>query len=384
MKNKMIYLIKYSLYKKMKSKWFVVVNLLLLLLIVGLTNIENVIAYFGGDFDREVVIEVIDKTGTTYPIFEAELNKHKEENGLLSNVTNFSLTKHEVNEEENLIEKLKENGNILIIIEEDENNYIKSKLIANKFSDQILYQVLLTTLNNTKMIVALSSTDIPMEEFNKIYSPISIEQVTLSEEKEKSTELIMGTVFPTLIVPFFMLVVFVVQMIGLEITEEKTTKGMEIIISNVSPQVHFFSKVIAANTFVISQALLLLIYGGIGLMARNIIGNSTVTGSIGIEISKLWDQIAATGVTEQLTYVIPLTLILFILSFILYSLIAGIFASITVNVEDYQQIQFPIVILLLTGYYLSMLAGIFQGASFIKIMSYIPFFSALLSPALLI
>ena len=59
-------------------------------------------------------------------------------------------------------------------------------------------------------------------------------------------------------------------------------------------------------------------------MARNIIGNSTVTGSIGIEISKLWDQIAATGVTEQLTYVIPLTLILFILSFILYSLIAGI------------------------------------------------------------
>ena len=31
-----------------------------------------------------------------------------------------------------------------------------------------------------------------------------------------------------------------------------------------------------------------------------------------------------------------------------------------------------------------MLAGIFQGASFIKIMSYIPFFSALLSPALLI
>ena len=57
-------------------------------------------------------------------------------------------------------------------------------------------------------------------------------------------ELVMGVAFPIMILPFFMLTMYLVQMIGAEINEEKTTKSMEIIISNVSPKTHFFSKLI--------------------------------------------------------------------------------------------------------------------------------------------
>ena len=55
--------------------------------------------------------------------------------------------------------------------------------------------------------------------------------------------------------------VFLIQMIGAEINEEKTTKSMEIIISNVSPKTHFLSKVIAANAFVFIQGALLIVFG---------------------------------------------------------------------------------------------------------------------------
>ena len=51
--------------------------------------------------------------------------------------------------------------------------------------------------------------------------------------------------------PLFMLIIFLVQMIGAEVNEEKTTKSMEIIISNVSPETHFLAKVLSSNLFVI-------------------------------------------------------------------------------------------------------------------------------------
>ncbi len=47
-------------------------------------------------------------------------------------------------------------------------------------------------------------------------------------------------------------------MVGGEICEEKTTRSMEIIISNVSPKMHLFSKVLASNIFVITQGALLI------------------------------------------------------------------------------------------------------------------------------
>ena len=66
-----------------------------------------------------------------------------------------------------------------------------------------------------------------------------------------------------------MLVIFLVQMIGAEINEEKQTRSMEVIISNVSPKVHFFSKLLASNGFVIMQGLLLLVYAGIALLIKD-------------------------------------------------------------------------------------------------------------------
>ena len=71
-----------------------------------------------------------------------------------------------------------------------------------------------------------------------------------------------------------------------------------------------------------------------------------------------------------------------LLTFFAYSLLAGILASMTTNLEDFQQLQTPIVIISLVGYYLSMMASMFSGSLFIKIMSYVPYISSLLAPTL--
>ena len=73
-----------------------------------------------------------------------------------------------------------------------------------------------------------------------------------------------------------------------------------------------------------------------------------------------------------------------ILTFIAYSLLAGILASMTTNAEDFNQLQTPIMIVSLMGYYLSMMAGFFKGSLLIRIFSYIPLISAILAPSLLV
>ena len=63
MENKFIFLTKHSLKKTMKSKWFKIVNVIVMLVIVALVNIDGIITFFGGDFSDDVKINVIDNTG---------------------------------------------------------------------------------------------------------------------------------------------------------------------------------------------------------------------------------------------------------------------------------------------------------------------------------
>ena len=386
MTSKFWYLTGLSLKKKIKSKWFFIANILLAVLIIGLINIDSIIQFFGGDFDQKTEIVLLNQTD--YSDIQKTFENYIEEyNQLLTTESETSIETFSGNQQD-LEKELAKSDKIGIIFTDDEDNYLQAKVISDQKIDTMIYQLLVQALSSTKTEVAMSLTDIDLEELEKINTPITIDRIILddaAQNEDENMSLIMGTVFPTVILPFFMLVLFLVQMIGTEINEEKSTRSMEIIISNVSPKVHFFSKVLASNVFVITQGVLLILYAGIGLFLRNMLvtGSSLISG-ITTEISGVWQTLVETGFVDKLVYIIPITLILMILSFIAYSLVAGILASMTVNMEDFQQIQTPIIMISLVGYYLAIMAGMFEGSIFIRILSYVPFFSCLLSPALLV
>ena len=375
MTDKFWYLTKQSLNKKIKSKWFLGINILLALVVIVLININSIIAFFGGDFNEEIKILVIDNTEVSYPVFKETMNTlTKEEDA--GKIT----VKKETRPEEKLKKKLKDNQ-IAIVFDNDEENFVSSKIISNEKIDNTTYQYITQGLNTTKTSVALAKTNTDPALLAKISSPMEIERVVLSNEKsvDENMEIVMGTLFPTLILPFFMLIIFLVQMIGGEICEEKTTKSMEIIISNVSPKVHLFSKVLASNFFIIIQAILLVIYSVIGILI-------STKGQLQLNpnVDTLLTATVSSGFLDKVLNLLPAVIILMILSFIAYSLIAGILASMTTNMEDFSQIQTPIMLVLLAGYYLAIMAGMFDGSTFIRVLSYVPFLSCLIAPSLYI
>lgn len=380
MKTKLKYLIKNSLSKKMKTKWFVIANVILFVVIAGLINIDSIIKFFGGDFNDKLEIMVIDNIGSyeefksTYEIASETLDLGEVE------ITKYDKTY------EDALDEIKEEDKILIELNADETNFVRAKLVSNDNIDVNIYQLITTTINSIKRDIALKHYNISDNILALIDAKVEIERIKLDDNKnaDEMLELIMGTIFPLIILPFFMLTMFLVQMIGAEINEEKTTKGMEIIISNVSPTVHFASKIIAGNVFVLAQGLLLILYVVLGLGIRFVSTGAVIGGEVQTYVGDIINSLKISGVLPVLSKAIPLTIILMLITFLAYSLVAGILASMTTNMEDFQQLQTPIIIVSLVAYYLSMMAAMFEGSLFIKILGFVPFISSLLAPALLV
>ena len=190
-----------------------------------------------------------------------------------------------------------------------------------------------------------------------------------------------------IILPSFFLILTLVQMIGSEVNDEKTTRSMEIIISNVSPQTHFLSKVFSSTLFVIIQGVLLVLEALVAVLFRvftsgGISLGSASTGELTTQISDILTQVNNSGVLSTMLQGLPWILLLFLFSFVLYAIVAGVLASMTTSMEDFQQLQTPIMLVIMAGYYLAIMASQFEGALFIKVMSYIPMISFMVSPAL--
>jgi len=380
MTSKFWFLTGYSLKKKMASKWFLLVNLLLLILIVGIMNINSIISFFGGDFDDTNELIIVDNTNYSYDSLVRNLDSLNEtlEMEYENNISKSNKTIDEIKKD------LEDKNKILIVLNNSTESYLDAEIISKTHMDTSYYQYLYQALSNTKVEVSMMNTNIDQQELLKITSNIKIDREILDENEKSEDELtmtIMSTVFPTIILPVFILVVFLVQMIGNEIYEEKSSRSMEIIISNVSPKTHFFSKIASGNVFVITQGLLLIIYAAIGLLINKLTASSSQVDTI---ISSVTEIINNSSISDNLGMILILTLVLAILSFITYSLIAGILASMTVSLDDYQQIQTPIVMITALAYYLAIMAGMFNGSILIRILSYVPLISSLLSPALLI
>lgn len=386
MENKFIFLTKHSLKKTMKSKWFKIVNVIVMLVIVALVNIDSIVTFFGGDFSGDVKINVIDNTGY-YNVIEENL---KNVDKYLINSKVIIKKVNNLNKEK---KKLKGKKDILLVIKEDKDNFFNAEFITDSYVDTLKYQAIKASLNTAKEIIAINNSNIDKNELAKISKEVTIKRTFVDKEKskdEESSRSLLSVLSLIIVLPCFMLIMFLVQMIGAEINEEKSTRGMEIIIGNVSAKAHFFSKVLASNLFVLFQGLLLLMYSGIGLIVRKLTSKSSGSFSAlkdaasNLDLNEAIDLIKNSGIINKLGYIIPLIIILIILSFLAYSLLAGILASMTTNMENYQQLQTPLMIISVIGYYLIILSSAFPGSTFIKVMATIPLMSVSLAPSLLL
>ena len=387
--NKRNFLIKESLKKKLKSKWFMGINIFVLIMILITININNIISLFGGNFEEQYTVYIRDELNV-YDEFCKEFNNNNlyfRDNYKLENRSTYTIDelKQEASNKQNII---------VINILYDTENYMSAETYSTKEISPVINNNIQSSLNKVRYKIALDNSSIDQEELNYINKAVSLKANILSsnkntksaeevkqEEKEQTQKSVMGAiVVVAFILPFFFLIVTLVQMIGAEINEEKTNKSMEIIISNVKAEDHLISKIVSCTTFTIIQIVLIIIYFLIANFIKGLFPSVT-TGTASVLTEAIKDIITP-DVLSPIYKIIPLLIIFFIFTFITYAVIAGVLASITTSIDDFQQLQTPLMLIISLGFYLSIMAVIFDGSTFIKIMSYIPLISFLLSPSL--
>lgn len=372
MKNKAWFLIKQSLKKKMDTKWFKIVNVLICLLLIGVINIDKIINVFGGDFKDTVNIYL---TGDNNYLegFNAYFLTNKK---ILNDERTYEIA-YSPDSVDTLKEKIEDTNDIVVNINLDTTEYLKADIISYNKIDTITYNLLSASLTGMKTSMTLNYNGLSSEEMAKITSPISINRVVTNEKEITASEDATNMSLIVFLVPFFMLIVLLVQMIGAEINDEKTTRGMEIIISNVPAKVHLLTKITSSSIFVILQSLLLFTYSIIGILIHG--GLSLGSGKSNI-IGNLVESLKISGTFDILLKGAPILIIIFLLSFFIYATLAGVLASMTTSAEDFQQLQTPLMIVLMLGYYIGIMAAAFKGSLFIKVISYIPFLSSMVAP----
>jgi len=387
MESKFKFLTKHSLKKKIKNKWFLIANIVVAIVAIALVNIDSIVTMFGGDFNKPLKINVLDNTGY-YETIKTGLK------GVEGYLGTSKLKVSKADDIKKAKEKIKDTEDILLVINSDNKNVYNVEFITDAYVDTVKYQAIISSLNATKQSIALDLSGIDKEKLNQISSAVEVKRSFISEEKtedEENTRTFLSLASLVIALPCFLLITYLVQMIGAEINEEKSTRGMEIIIGNVSPKTHFFSKILSSNLFVLIQGALLLIYSGVGLIIRKLTIGTSHKGMEAIkeaadslDLSGVLDMIEKSGIINKLGYIIPLIIILLLLSFLAYSLLAGILASMTTNMENYQQLQTPLMVVSLAGFYLIIISAMFPGAVFVKIASVIPLMSISLAPSLLL
>lgn len=375
--NKRRFLIKESLKRKIISKWFLGINIILFLLIFISFNLNGIIQFFGGDFKDTKTILVIDNL-SIYDDFKKEFEKISKLSVTEYQLKNVSISSNEIKEQVKNSKQL-----IGIEIVPDKDNYFIAKVYSANGISSINYNIIQSSLNNIKKNMALNDFKISQNQLNKIEKAVMVDSVILTNKVVNNSKEVSAAVTVIIfIVPCFFLITTLIQMVGSEINEEKTTKSMEIIVSNVTAKDHLLSKIEACTIFAFIQISLLFFYVIVSyFLHSNSIGSLSEASTQGFTNTILSD-IFSDNLVIMIKSVLPIILISFCLTFITYALLAGILASMTTNIDDFQQLQTPLMMIVSIGFYLSLLASFFEGSVFIKIMSYIPLISFMLSPTL--
>ena len=164
MTSKLMFLTKISLNKKIKTKWFLIANLIFAILIIGLLNIDSVIKFFGGDFDDTQEILVIDEVG----VFDNFKYSYEEGSKYLSDIKKDYKKKNiivsgdidlEVLKKQDGVREIKKiNDEYIISINDD--SYVKSLFkCISKFDNIVKFSVEDPSLNEIFISIVGDSYD---------------------------------------------------------------------------------------------------------------------------------------------------------------------------------------------------------------------------------
>lgn len=340
---------------KLKSKSFIITTILTVVIVLGLTNIQNIINLFDKGGAKETVA-VLDETGKLYEPLKQQLAAINKE---------IKLTIYSHNEKE--AEKAVAAGDFdaLIQLRLNQEQLPEAVFKAKSIADTSLFTDLQTGLQQLKTTFAASKLNLTQAQLTKLYEPVNFKKIALEKNAKTEEELnqARGLVYFLLFIIYFAVIMYA-NMIAMEVATEKSSRVMEILISSVSPIKQMFAKILGVGLLSLTQLVVFLLVGYYSLKNNM---NSFQDG--------FWDVFGFGNVPVM---TIIYAVVFFILGYFLYATLAAFLGSLVSRIEDVQQMITPMTLLVVAGFMIAMFGLGKPDTPFITITSYFPFFTPMI------
>ncbi|MCT2535553.1 ABC transporter permease [Aquibacillus koreensis] len=359
MNNKFWIVLSHTYWSRFKTKSYMITTALILLFIIGLANVQSIMELFAGE-DEADRVAVIDDTGTIFDSLVANLESTDSDIEL----TNYEGTVEEAKEE---VSAGTFNAALHITMEDDmpaasyHSNQVSASGLANQLEN---------SMQQIKIAMATNAAGIDQATIEQIYAPIAFETVMIQGEgddgpqkSEEDLNSARGLVYVILFLLYFAVLTYG-NMTAMDIANEKTSRVMEILISSSSPVSQMFAKILGIALLGLTQFGLIVIVGYVLIQQKK---DEMVGG--------FFDYFGLEDIPVS-TFIYAI--VFFILGYLLYATLSAMLGSLVSRIEDVQQLMMPVIFLIIIAFMIAMFGLNAPETSFVKITSFIPFFTPLL------
>ena len=379
MKNSKIgSVVKYTLEKNIKNKWFIGLNILFLVITVVALNfntVKQILKSNNIEFDStKVTIELVDNLNLLYNSLTNDINSLEFKDKIVLE------KKDKVEYDEKTLDKNK----IIVEVIEDETEGIKSKIISKEGIDTKYYNVILNSISKTKNNILATKYGLSESELSNITSAPQVERIMVGVDSSNSDiKTILKTISNYLILIILMIVL---SKIANDVSQEKISKSIEYVLTSISEKAYLISKVISINLTLIVQLVFGFVYFVIGMSVNSFLNLKFVNNIETLDSGSIMSNNILSLFDTNTIFYIMLTFIFIILTVLILSVIQAAFSSKTTNITEAGNATILLVTLNLVIYVIStiMISPVKEANILMYILSCIPIISMYFVPSMVI
>ncbi|MDP5275325.1 ABC transporter permease [Chengkuizengella axinellae] len=368
--NKLFTVAGFTIRNKMKTKAFIITTLIIAVIMTIGINIPYFVTIFSSDEPTKIgFIEDDSNIPNSVQDYYQQQDSQDVEIILIGE-------KETSQENEKLAMTKMENGEIEGFIHLKNEEVDGFPIVMYTGQSELgfnLQSELQNVFKNIKTDAVSKQLGLSSDEQNILLSPVSIESLVLTdtsegivkeEKKNESEEKLSVFISYAAIILLFMGIMISGQLIATEITTEKSSRVMEILVTSVPSLTQMFGKIIGMFIVSISQIIIFVAVIWVNIMMPH---NVNVMDQINLDMSTV-NMGLILGI---LFYVV----LLYFMGFFLYATLFAAVGSIVSRTEDLGQAIMPVTFTSIAGFYIAIFSIGSPDSALVTWSSFIPFFT---------
>lgn len=363
MKNKkLIELIKYEVEKAVKTKWFIILNIIFLVGCILLNNISE-ITKFTDIFSNQIYIDVVDNNNLLYDdLIVAFSGEEYKDKVIIKQIKEFKYA-----------EETYESNVATLEVSPSEETGLNVKITTLEELNEEYYEIIEEVVMKNRNELLVDKIGIAEEKIEFIMSEPVIEEVIAgidAEDLETKSIIQFISAYANLIILFMLM-----KKVQSQFMQEKVSKSSEYVLTNIDEKSYLLLKTFTVIIVFIIQAILLMAYYLVGAIINQLIN----IGSLSIESSEIL------GVDMSIVKMIGIQLILSVCSIFIQCLIQAAISSKTGNPKDGTNAMTILIVINFAIYMYAATYGVEMNLSgnLNSILSVIPIVSTYLIPVMI-